>query len=515
MANTLDPMDIKQIFTLHADGLSNRSIAELLGISRNTINQYVNWLKSSDYTVKELLEMDIQAVRALFPSHTTIKNKRYDELVRHFEQVHKARKHPGFTFLHHYKTYSESVAEPYSYTQFMEHYNRKYKKEKGSMKLNHLPGNEIYIDFAGKKLHILNKETGELEAVEVFVAILPYSQYTYVEACKSQKRADLIHCMNNMLIFYGGVPKAIVSDNLKSAVSRSSKYEAEINRSFKDFARHYDCATNPTRAYRPQDKALVENAVQLTYQRIYHPLREMTFFSLEELNAAIHKLLDNYNNMLFQRKEASRKELYQSIERDTLKPLATQRYQLKDYARAKVQKIGYVYFSADKNYYSVPYRYIGNTTTIHYTPDTVEVFYYHQRIALHQRNPVKGKYNTIKDHLSSTHQQYKDWSPQYFKNRAKGYGEDVASCIDELFVNCAYPETAYKRALGIFKLGQLYGNERLNNACKRAIIGDAVSYGRIKNILENSLDKYIEEQTDPNQTHIPDHENIRGKESYQ
>lgn len=515
MANTLDPMDIKQIFTLHADGLSNRNIAEILGISRNTINQYINWLKASDYTATELLGMDIHSIRELFPSHTTIKNKRYDELMRHFEQVRKAKKHPGFTFLYHYTAYSEAVADPYSYTQFMEHYHRKYKKEKGSMKLDHIPGHEVYIDFAGKKLSVVNKETGEIEAVEVFVAILPYSQYTYVEACRSQKRADLIHCMNNMLAFYGGVPKAIVSDNLKSAVNRSSKYEAEINRSFKDFARHYNCATNPTRAYRPQDKALVENAVQLTYQRIYHPLREMTFFSLEELNAEIRKLLDVYNNMLFQRKEASRKELYQSIERAALKPLPTQRYQLKDYARAKVQKIGYVYFSADKNYYSVPYRYIGLSTTIHYTRDIIEVFYYHQRIAIHQRNTDNGKYNTIKDHLSSTHQQYKDWSPQYFKNRAKGYGEDVALCVNELFSNCEYPETSYKRVLGIFKLGQLYGKERLNNACKRAVMGDAVSLKRIENILKNNLDKYIEEQINFNQSHIPAHENIRGKESYQ
>lgn len=515
MANTLDPMDIKQILTLHTDGLSNRRIADMLGISRNTVNQYITWLKASDYTAKELVGMENAAIRELFPSHTTIKNKRYDELMRHFEQVRKAQKHPGFTFLHHYTAYSKAVLAPYSYTQFMEHYNRKYKKEKGSMKLDHVPGNEIYIDFAGKKLSIVNKQTGELEQVEVFVAILPFSQYTYVAACRSQKRADLIDCMNNMLSFYGGVPKAIVSDNLKSAVSRSSKYEAEINRSFKDFARHYNCAINPTRAYRPQDKALVENAVQLTYQRIYHPLREMVFFSLEELNAEIHKLLEVYNNMLFQRKEASRKELYQSIERATLKPLAAQKYQLKDYARAKVQKIGYVYFSADKSYYSVPYRYIGLSTTIHYTKDMVEVYHYHERIALHERNGIKGKYNTIKDHLSSTHQKYKDWSPEYFKTRAKSYGQDVEACVNELFVNRQYPETAYKSALGIFKLGQLYGNERLNNACKRAIMGDAVSYKHIENILKNSLDKYVEAPINLHQTHIPAHENIRGKASYQ
>lgn len=135
---------------------------------------------------------------------------------------------------------------PYSSTQFMEHYNRKRPMAKGSMKLEHNPGNELFIDFAGKKLHITDKIKGELIPVEVFVAILPNSQYTYIEACVSQKREDLITCMGHALTFYGGAPKAIVSDNLKSAVSRASKYEPEINRSFKVFALHYGCVVNPT-----------------------------------------------------------------------------------------------------------------------------------------------------------------------------------------------------------------------------------------------------------------------------
>ncbi len=164
------------------------------------------------------------------------------------------------------------------------------------MKLEHEAGKEVYIDFAGKKLHITDKETGEQVPVEVFIAILPNSQYTYVEACMSQKREDLVTCMAGVLSFFGGVPKAIVSDNLKSAVTRASKYEPDINRTFKDFARHYGCVINPTRIYSPQDKALVENAVHLAYQRIYYPMRNMTFFSLADLNREIRKLLEGYNN---------------------------------------------------------------------------------------------------------------------------------------------------------------------------------------------------------------------------
>ena len=516
MANTLDPMDLKQIITLHLDGYSNRKIGDALGISRNTVNTYMRSFKGSDYTFKELLSSDNARLEALFTSRTTIDNARYDELMRYFEGINKARDHPGFTFLHHYNEYALEAKDPYGYTQFLEHYRRKYAKTRGSMKLEHEAGKEMFIDFAGKKLHITDRDTGEIVPAEVFVAILPNSQYTYVEACKSQKREDLIGATENALHFYGGVPKAIVSDNLKSAVSRASKYEADINRSFKDFARHYNCVINPARGYSPQDKALVENAVHLAYQRIYYPLRETTFFSLEDLNKEIKRLLERYNDLLFKRKEASRLELFQSVERGYLKPLPARRYELKGYRRAKVQKIGYVYFSPDKSYYSVPYRYIGRETVIHYTKSAVEVYYNRQRIALHPRNGSKGSYNTNKDHLGSTHRHYSDWSPEFFRNRATAHGNNVAKCVERIIAGLDYPEIGYKRAMGVIQLHRSYGSRRLDDACKRALQADAVSYMRIKNILKNNLDQssLFYQDLEEDRPHIPEHQNIRGASNY-
>lgn len=517
MAHKLDPMDLKQIITLHLEGLSNREIGKQLGISRNCVNTYMQRFLVSGKALKELLQMDNAILEAHHPSSTTIKNERYDQLMRFFEKVNRAREHPGFTFQYHHKLYKEAHPDGYGYTQFMEHYNRQFKKTKGSLKLDHKAGYEVFIDFAGKKLHLTDKQTGEQVPVEVFVAILPHSQYTYVEACMSQKREDLLTCMGRCLSFFGGVPKAIVSDNLKSAVSRSSKFEPQINRSFKDFARHYNCVVNPTRAYAPQDKALVENAVQLTYQRIYHPLREMTFTSLEDLNREIRKRLKHYNDLLFQRKEASRRELFQSVERQYLKALPGEAYQIKDYYRAKVQKMGYVYFSADKSYYSVPYRYIGSQTQIQCTKSLVEVYYNHKRIALHQRNPAKGSYNTINDHLSSAHQAFTNWNPEYFKRMARKHGPDVEAFITALFSQSDYPEPHYKRAMGVIQLHKSYGSQRLNQACKRALLAEALSYNRIKNILENKQDLW-EEDLSPlheKQSHIPPHENTRGADQYQ
>lgn len=516
MANTLDPMDLKQIISLQKDGLSNRQIGKTLGIGRNCVNAYMALFRASEVPLTELLSMDNHSLQELFPSTTTINNDRYNELMQYFEKVNAARNHPGFTFLYHYAEYSNQAKQPYGYTQFMEHYHRRYDKIKGSMKLEHEAGKEVFIDFAGTKLHIINRETGELIPCEVFVAILPNSHYTYVEACLSQRREDLISCMGNALNFFGGVPKAIVSDNLKSAVSRSSKYEPDINRSFKDFAQHYNCVINPTRAYSPQDKALVENAVYLAYQRIYYPMREMRFFSLKDLNEEIQNRLKHYNSFLFKRKEASRTELFQSVERGYLKALPLSPYELKGYTRAKAQKMGYVYFSADKSYYSVPYRYIGKMTQIHYTQSVIEVYYNNERIALHKRNMARGMYNTEQEHLSSTHKFFSEWSPDYFSRQASKHGKHVQMFVDALFASNDYPEPIYKRAMGIIQLGRIYGSDRLDNACLRASYGDTYSYNRVKNILERNLDKenFDIQELERNISHIPPHNNTRGRTAF-
>lgn len=516
MANKLDPMDLKQIITLHLDGASNRRIASVLGISRNTVNTYMKLFRSCDYSLEDLLSFDIGVLSELFSSHSTIDAHRHNELMLYLEGIHKARSHPGFTFLYHYHQYAELADKPYSYTQFLEHYQRKYPKESGSMKLDHIAGEEMFIDFAGKKLYLTDRESGELIPVEVFVAILPCSQYTFVQACMSQKRGDLISCCTAALHFYGGVPQAIISDNLRSAVNRASRYEADINRTFKEFARHYSCVINPTRGYSPQDKALVENAVNLAYQRIYYPLREMTFFSLEDLNREIAVLLERYNNLLFQRKEASRRELFQSLERQYLKPLPSDTYELKEYRRAKVQKMGYIYFSPDKNYYSVPYRYISKQTQVHYTQTRVEVFYNNQRIAMHRRHLGRGNYITDKEHLSSTHKFYSDWSPEFFKKKAFKHGSYVLECVEKILSAQDYPEIGYKRSLGLIQLHRAYGSQRLNQACKRALQADACSYMHIKNILKNNMDRapLFEQGTVQAKPHIPVHKNIRGASAY-
>jgi transposase len=223
VANLFDPMDLKQIPSLHLDGLSNRKIAITLGISRNTINHYIRLFKASKYALKDLLNFDNLKLKQLFSIHTTIDNTRHNGLMSYFFKMNSKLNHPRFTYAYHYKCYRNSTKNPYSYTPFLEHYHRKFPKGKESMKLEHIAWEAMFVDYAGNKLQLVKKQASELEEVEVFVAILASGQYAYVEACRSEKQKDVIHCYENALHFYGGTPKMMVCDNLKSPVTRSSK----------------------------------------------------------------------------------------------------------------------------------------------------------------------------------------------------------------------------------------------------------------------------------------------------
>jgi hypothetical protein len=370
----------------------------------------------------------------------------------------------------------------------------------------------MYVDYSGKKLSIIDKQTGEITEVEVFISILPASQYTYVEASMSQKKDDFISSINRCFTFFGGVPKAIVTDNLRSAVTKASKYEAVLNKSLRSLAVHYKTSINPTRSYSPQDKALVEGAVKLVYQRIFYPLNKMMFFSLKDLNKAISEKLSEYNNYIMKQMETSRSKLFLDIEKPYLSPLVSQPYELKEYKRAKVQKMGFVYVHEDKNYYSVPFRYIGQQVEVQYNSEDVEIYFQSDRIAFHKRNYKKGAYTKKDEHLSSSHKFYQDWSPEFFLNWAKKSGDNVEAYIGKLLQKDTYPEIAYKQCLGVITLKTAYTDQRLDQACKLALDHPRYGYHIIKNILTNNMD--MVDSGINSEPHIAKHTNIRGAEFF-
>ena len=257
---------------------------------------------------------------------------------------------------------------------------------------------------------------------------------------------------------------------------------------------------------------MVEGAVRLVYQRIFFPIRNITFFSLDELNEQLKKELVTYNEYLMETYQASRRKLFIELEEQYLQPLPSTLYQIKHYKQSKVQKMGYIYLCDTKNYYSVPYRYIGKQVELQYDQDTIEIYYQSERIASHKRVYRPGQYVTIKEHMSSTHQFYSDWSPEYFNKLALNIGSKTGEYISLLIAQQDYPETGYKQALGILSLKKAFDKHRIENACTLALTHDKYSYRTIKRILENNMDKAIETKTA--KLYIPLHVNIRGAAAY-
>ena len=298
------------------------------------------------------------------------------------------------------------------------------------------------------------------------------------------------------------------------AETKPQQFQSVIpEKSFKDLADHYDTVIHPTRTYSPKDKAMVEGMVRIVYQEIYFPIYNMTFFTFEQLNEQILILLEKLNDKQLTNRDVSRKDLYEQ-EKAYLKDLPISKFEKWEYKKAKVQKMGYVYFSVQKNYYSIPYRYIGKQVELRYNTSILEVHYRSERIALHKISQAKGYYTTINEHLCSTNQKYLEWSPEYFISRASKIGGDVEQYITALIDQSQYPETAYRQCLGIMHLQKNFGVQRLNTACKMAVYQRKKSYSMIKQILENEADMIWEESQKEETPIVPLHKNIRGRNHY-
>lgn len=509
----IDIMDLRQLIQLKRKGLSNRKVAQALGVSRNTVNSYVQVFTDLELSYEQLEGLSEGELAALFPQTDGKDGQRYEQLVGYFPAFSKELRKTGCTLQTLWRSYLEDHPDGYRYTQFVHYFNQWKGKTKASGILRHQAGQKLFIDFTGKTLSWVDRDTGQIQPAQVFVAILPCSQYTYVQATASQKREDLVGAVTNCKSWLGGVTKAIVGDNMKAVVAKGHKYAPMINKTLKDLALHYGCVIDPTRPYHPKDKALVEGAVQLVYQRIFYPLSGQTFYSLDELNSAIRELLGPYNDYHFHNRPTSRRQQFLEIEQPALDPLPPTPYQLRYYKRAKVQKISHIYLGVDKNYYSVPHRYVGHYVEAQYTAGVVEVFYNRERIAHHKRSRAAGTYTTIGTHMPSTHQAYSDWNPDTFARRAGRIGPYTQRYIQRLIAQYDYPEIGYKQAQGILALAKQYLPERVEAACGRAAGGHRAGYRTIANILKNNLDQTPQTEL-PVDNHIPDHDNIRGGNHY-
>jgi len=507
---------LRLVLKLYAQCKSKSFISDYLRLSRNTVKKYIKQFVALRVTFEDLTQMDDAKLEELFiKTQTQALSPKLKALYSFFPYVEKELKKTGVTKMLLWGEYKGKYPDGVQSTQFGEHYNRWSKSinVKPVMHMVHKAGDKMFVDYAGKTLQLVDETSGEVIEVEFFVAILGASQLTYAEATLSQKREDFIVSVENAMHYYQGVPLAIVSDNLKSAVTKSNRYEPTLNETFLDFSEHYRTTILPARAYKPRDKALVEGAVKILYTRIYSFLRNEIFFDLESLNQAIWQGLEKHNKAKFTGKVYSRKDLFEEIESHKLSLLPQQRYEIKHQAIATVMQNGHVLLGEDKHYYSVPYKYIRKKVKLLYNSKTVEVYHKYNRIAVHPRTKSRYNYTTTKEHLASTHQFITEWTPQRFINWGESIDENVKRLIINILEKKQHPEQAYKSCMGILSLTKKVGKDRLINACTRALEYGLYNYKIVQNILEKGLDK-MEQNTDEQQE-LPRHDNIRGKKYYQ
>jgi transposase len=506
---------IKQLLSLHCNGYGIKYISRHLTMSRNTVRSYLNKFKTLQCSVDELLKLDDPVLEARFhsgsPAYSDI---RHEELMSQIAYIMGELKKPGVTRQLLWEEYKVGRELHYCYSQFCYHLDQHAASRHPTMVLHHDPADKLMIDFSGKKMQYIDRQTGEEISCQLYIATLPYSGYVYVEACRSQDICDFIACTSHCLHALGGAPKALVTDNLKSAVTKVDKYEPEVNVTFEHLANHYGSVVFPTRAYKPRDKGAVENMVKIVYTQVKARLRNVPFFSITELNEGIKGQVFLLNQRRMQTKGYTRQEQFNAAEKPLLKPLPDLPFEIQYTKKYKVAQNNHICLSIDKHYYSVPHTYIGKEVKVIYTRTTVRIYHRGVLICAHVRNPAQGKYTTVEDHLCSAHRAYNQRSPEYYIQKASKISDSAHQLFELLFDQPGrYPEQLYKTCDGLIRLAKTYSNgDEFDNACKIGIDEGIYNYSFIKRLLDNKMTS-----TQPSTVTdlpLPKHTNIRGKEYY-
>jgi transposase len=475
---------IIDVLRLHAEGLSKRKIAESLTIGATSAGDCVRRAKRAglSWPLPENLDEDALE-RLLYPPPTaTAAHLRPQP---DWAAVHRELRRPGVTLQLLWEEYRSTYPEGYAYSRYCDLFRVWAGRLSPTMRQVHVAGERMFVDYAGKTLGLIEPTTGEVRVCQLFVAVLGASSYTYAEATFTQSLVDWIGSHVRAFAFFSGVAYQTVSDNLKSGVTKACFYEPSVNRTYADMAAHYGTAIVPARPKKPRDKAKAEVGVQVATRWIIAKLRNRRFFSLTELNSAIRELVMDLNDRVTRHLGASRRSLFDEIERPALKKLPVEPYV---YAEWKECRVGIDYHvEVDKYYYSVPFKLLREVVWARSTARTVEVFHRGKRVAAHMRSSTK-KHITVRDHMPSSHQRYVDWTPERIKRQAGEIGSNTAAFVEIIMRERTHPEQGFRASIGIMQLVKSYGRERVEAACARALEIGARSYTSVKSILKNNLD---------------------------
>lgn len=428
--------------------------------------------------------------------------------------IHHERKKPGVTLELLHQEYLEQHPDGYGYTAFCEVYRRWLKRRGLSMRGVHRAGEKCFTDFSGKKPTIIDARTGQATEVELFVAVLGASSFTYVEAVPSQRVPDWIEANERALHYFGGVPEVTVPDQLKSAVTEPSAYEPGIQRSFADFARHYDMAVVPARPRKPKDKAKVEVAVQVAQRWILARIRHETFYSLKALNARIRELLSELNARPMARMGGvSRQDLFERLDQPALRPLPTTRFECGEWLYGQVEPHYHVRIQG--HLYSVPHVLRHEKIEARVTRHTVELFHRGQRVASHLRDDTPGGFTTEPAHMPEHHRWWATQDPERMAEWAATFGPNTEGMVRAIFASNFHHEQNWRSVWGLRQLAAYYTASRLERACEAALSRGACSYKHVERILKLGRDRDATEHGDDAESRTPaDHANLRGPEDF-
>jgi len=496
---------IRDVLRLSAAGMSKRKIAASLGVSATAAGECIRRARCAGLAWPLPEELSDEALeRRLFPPlRVALKNRRPQP---HWAAVHRELRRPGVTLQLLWEEHRGVYPDGYGYSHFCELYRTWEARLSPTMRQNHVAGERMFVDYAGATLAVIDPSTGAARTAQLFVAVLGASNYTYAEATWTQGLSDWIGSHTRAFAFICGVPAMVVSDNLRAGITKACFYEPAVNRTYAEMAAHYNTAIVPARPYRARDKAKVEVAVQVATRFIIAKLRNQQFFSLSALNAAIAELVAQINNRVSRHLGASRRALFEEIERSALKPLPAEPYVFAEWKQCRVGLDYHV--EIDKHYYSVPHQLLREKVWARITARTIEVFHRGKRIAAHVRASANRKHTTVREHMPSSHRRYADWTPERLRRQADAIGRNTSALVEIILREHAHPEQGFRACVGIVRLAKTWGRERLEAACCRALEIGARSYSSVNSILKNNLDR--RRPAMPADGPAIAHDNIRG-----
>lgn len=504
----LPMVKFREIIRLHELGRNQTEIARSCSVARSTVQDYTRRADAKGLSYAKLCELSDSEAQVLLGKQTGAPVPAREIA---FADVHKELSHKGVTLALLWQEGLDRGDWTLSYGQFCRRYNQWKGTQNLSMRQIHKPGDKLFVDYCGLTVPVLEPSSGAVTDAQIFVACLGASNYTYAEATESQAIAHWIGSHQRAIAFFGGVPAAIVPDNLKSGVTEPCRYEPGITRSYQDFAEHYGVAVIPARVRKPKDKSKVEKAVQTVERQILAPMRHQQFTSFTTLNDAIQKRLSVLNNRTMKGYGLSRRALFERTDQPALNPLPTYPFVLASWKSAKVN-LDY-HIEVSKHYYSVPYWFVGRTVEVKISEQFVEVFFDHRRIAAHPRSSACYRHSTLPDHMPPEHWAYKRQSKERFLAWAEQIGPATKKQVSAIFDKRTHEEQAFRSIKGVQRLATTHSPKRLELACHRANIFGMTGLRRLKAILKSHLDE-VPIVPDDSETTVINHDNLRGQQYY-